>query len=213
MKTKRDEIVLLGGGGHAKVLIDLINTSGQFRISGILDTQLEVGTKVLNVPVLGDDDLLSVLYSNGIRNVCISIGSVKDNARRRILFDKVKQMGFLVPYLLHPQAIIVSKNVHFSEGVQIMAGVNVQTDSLFKENTIINTGAIIEHDCNIGSHVHICPGAIISGGCTVGDGTFIGAGATIIHEIDIGKCVTVAAGAVVVKDVPDRLMVKGVPAV
>ena len=211
MTKKLDEIILLGGGGHAKVLIDLINTSGQFEISGILDTQLEIGTKVLNVSVLGDDDLLSGLYSKGIKNVCIAIGSVKDNARRRILFDKVKQMGFLVPYLLHPQTII-SKNVHFSEGVQIMAGVNVQTDSLFKENTIINTGAIIEHDCSIGSHVHICPGAVISGGCTVGDGTFIGAGATIMQEINIGKCVTVAAGAVVVKDVPDRSMVKGVPA-
>lgn len=212
MKTKRDEIVLLGGGGHAKVLIDLINTSGQFEISGILDTQLEIGTKVLNVPVLGDDDLLPGLYSKGIKNVCIAIGSVKDTTGRRILFEKVKKIGFLVPYLLHPQAIIVSKNVHFSEGVQIMAGVAIQTDSLFKENTIINTGAIIEHNCSIGSHVHICPGAIISGGCTVGDGTFIGAGATIIHEIDIGRCVTVAAGAVVVKDVPDRSMVKGVPA-
>jgi len=212
MTKKLDEIILLGGGGHAKVLIDLINTSMQFEISGILDTQLEIGTKVLNVPVLGDDDLLSGLYSKGIKNVCIAIGSVKDNARRRILFDKVKQMGFLVPYLLHPQAIIVSKNVHFSEGVQIMAGVNVQTDSLFKENTIINTGAIIEHDCSIGSHVHICPGAVISGGCTVGDGAFIGAGATVMQEINIGKCVTVAAGAVVVKDVPDRSMVKGVPA-
>ena len=211
MTKKLDEIILLGGGGHAKVLIDLINTSGQFEISGILDTQLEIGTKVLNVPVLGDDDLLSGLYSKGIKNVCIAIGSVKDNARRRILFDKVKQMGFLVPYLLHPQTII-SKNVHFSEGVQIMAGVNVQTDSLFKKNTIINTGAIIEHDCSIGSHVHICPGAVISGGCTVGDGAFIGAGATVMQEINIGKCVTVAAGAVVVKDVPDRSMVKGVPA-
>ena len=211
MTKKLDEIILLGGGGHAKVLIDLINTSMQFEISGILDTQLEIGTKVLNVPVLGDDDLLSGLYSKGIKNVCIAIGSVKDNTRRRNLFDKVKQMGFLVPYLLHPQAII-SKNVRFSEGVQIMAGVNVQTGSLFKENTIINTGAIIEHDCSIGSHVHICPGAVISGGCTVGDGAFIGAGATVMQEINIGKCVTVAAGAVVVKDVPDRSMVKGVPA-
>ena len=212
MTKKLDEIILLGGGGHAKVLIDLINTSMQFEISGILDTQLEIGTKVLNVPVLGDDDLLSGLYSKGIKNVCIAIGSVKDNVRRRILFDKVKQMGLLVPYLLHPQAIIVSRNIHFSEGVQIMAGVNVQTGSLFKENTIINTGAIIEHDCSIGSHVHICSGVVISGGCTVGDGTFIGAGATVMQGINIGKCVTVAAGAVVVKDVPESSMVKGVPA-
>jgi len=212
MTKKLDEIILLGGGGHAKVLIDLINVSGQFEISGILDTQLEVGTKVSNIPVIGDDDLLPGLYNKGIKNVCIAVGSVKDTTSRRMLFDKVKHIGFLVPCLLHPQAIIVSRNIHFSEGVQIMAGVNVQTGSLFKENTIINTGAIIEHDCSIGSHVHICSGVVISGGCTVGDGTFIGAGATVMQGINIGKCVTVAAGAVVVKDVPDRSMVKGVPA-
>ena len=212
MTKKLDEIILLGGGGHAKVLIDLINASGQFEISGILDTQLEAGTKVLNIPVIGDDDLLSGLYNKGIKNVCIAVGSVKDTTRRRMLFDKVKHIGFLVPCLLHPQAIIVSRNIHFSEGVQIMAGVNVQTGSLFKENTIINTGAIIEHDCSIGSHAHICSGAVISGGCTVGDGAFIGAGATVMQGINIGQYVTVAAGAVVVKDVPDGSMVKGVPA-
>ena len=212
MTSKQNKIVLLGGGGHAKVLIDLINTSGQFEIFGILDPQLQIGTTLLNVPVLGDDNLLPGIYSKGIKNVCIAVGSVKDTTRRRVLFDTVKQTGFLVPYLQHPQAIIVSKNVYFSDGVQIMAGVTVQTDSRFRENTIVNTGAIIEHDCDIGSHVHICPGVLISGGCTVGDGTFIGAGATIIQGINIGECVTVAAGAVVVRDVPDRTMVKGIPA-
>ena len=213
MTLAHNEIILLGGGGHAKVLIDLINTSGQFEISGILDSQLLIETTVLNVPVLGDDDLLHGLHSEGLKNVCIAIGSVKDTTRRRVLFDKVNQIGFLVPCLLHPQATIVSENVHFSNGVQVMAGVTVQTDSRFQENTIINTGAIVEHDCRIGSHVHICPGVVISGGCTVGDGTFIGAGATVIQGINIGACVTVAAGAVVAKDVPDRSTVKGIPAV
>jgi UDP-perosamine 4-acetyltransferase len=212
MTLNHNEIILLGGGGHAKVLIDLINTSGQFEISGILDSQLQIETTVLNVPVLGDDDLLPGLYGKGIRNVCIAIGSVRDTAKRRILFDKVKQIRFFVPYLLHPQAIIVSKNVHFSEGVQVMAGVNIQTDSLFGENTIVNTGAIIEHDCNIGSHVHVCSGVVISGGCNIGDGAFIGAGATVMQGINIGKCATVAAGAVVIKNVPEGSMVKGVPA-
>ena len=212
MTLNHNEIVLLGGGGHAKVLIDLINTSGQFEISGILDSQLLIETTVLNVPVLGDDDLLPGLYSKGIKNVCVAVGSVKDTMRRRMLFDRVKQMGFLVPYMLHPQAIVVSRNVHFSEGVQVMAGVNIQTDSLFGENTIVNTGAIIEHDCNIGSHVHVCSGVVISGGCNIGDGAFIGAGATVMQGINIGKCATVAAGAVVIKNVPEGSMVKGVPA-
>ena len=212
MTLAHNEIILLGGGGHAKVLIDLINTSGQFEISGILDSQLLIETTVLNVPVLGDDDLLPGLYGKGIRNVCIAIGSVRDTVKRRILFDKVKQIGFFVPYLLHPQAIIISKNVHFSEGAQVMAGVNIQTDSLFGENTIVNTGAIIEHECNIGSHVHVCSGVVISGGCNIGDGAFIGAGATVMQGINIGKCATVAAGAVVIKNVPEGSMVKGVPA-
>lgn len=206
------EIVLIGGGGHARVLIDLIRISGMYEILGILDAQLEAGSTVLGISVLGDDKLLLELYNRRIKNACVAVGSIKDNSKRKVLYEQVKQMGFSAPFLIHPQAVVSKNNIRICEGVQIMAGTIVQTGCSIEENTIVNTGAIVEHDCNIGKHVHICPGTVISGGCIFGDSVFIGAGATVIQGIKIGSNSIVAAGAVVVENVPDNMKVMGVPA-
>jgi len=206
-----NRIILLGGGGHAKVLIDLIKTAGHYEIAGILDKQLKIGSEVAGIPVLGNDDFLPELYSKGIKNACIAVGSIKDNSKRRELFERVKQIGFNIPYLVHPSAI-VSGNSRISEGVQIMPGAIIQTDSLIGRNTIINTGVIIEHDCKIGKHIHVCPGAVVSGGSIIGDNAFIGAGATVINGIKIGSDAVIAAGAVVINNVPDGAKVIGIPA-
>lgn len=205
------KIVIIGGGGHAKVLIDLIRTSENYEIKGILDSMIRTGAVVSGVSILGDDSLLPELYANGIKNVCLAVGSIKDNSKRKTLYEKVKQIGFSVPCLIHPKAI-VSKETQLSEGVQMMAGAIVQTGSVIKENTIINTGAIVEHDCNIGRHIHISSGAVIAGGCIINDGAFIGAGATIIHGVKVGENSIIAAGAVVINNVPDNVKVMGVPA-
>lgn len=205
------QIVIIGGGGHSKVLIEIIKLSGQYEISGILDPKLKAGTSISGISLLGSDEMLNELYAKGVENACIAVGSTKDNSKKRMLYEKVKHMGFSVPYLIHPKAI-VSGGIGISEGTQIMAGAIIQADSLIGENTIINTGSIIEHDCRIGRHAHICPGAVISGGCVVGDGAFVGAGATVIQGINIGNNAVIAAGAVVINDVPDSSIVRGVPA-
>lgn len=207
----KNKIVLLGGGGHAKVIIDLIRMNDNYKIAGILDSRLDNGSKVLDIPVIGADDALVDLYNSGVTTVCIGVGSVCDNSIRKRLFEKIRQIGFSVPALVHPQAII-SKTAKISDGVQIMAGSVVQANTFLGENTIVNTGAVVEHDCNIGKHVHICPGTVISGGCIFGDSVFIGAGATVIQGIKIGSNSIVAAGAVVVENVPDNTKVMGVPA-
>ena len=206
-----ERIIIIGGGGHARVLINMVNLSAEFEIIGILDPHLDVGIKISGVPVLGNDDLLEELYKKGIKHACIAIGSTRDNSKRKMLYEIVKQIGFSVPSFTHPQAII-SKDVKISEGVQIMAGAIMQPGSLVEENAIVNTGSIVEHDCIVGQHVHICPGVVISGGCEIQGGTFIGSGATVIHGIKIGENATVAAGSVVVKDVPAGSQVMGVPA-
>lgn len=206
-----DRIILIGGGGHARVLINLIKTTGQYEIAGILDSLLEVGTSVSGISVLGNDSLLPQLYDKGIKNACIAVGSVKDNSKRKMLYEKAKKLGFFLPALLHPKAI-KSEESNIAEGVQIMAGGVIQTNTFIDENTIINTGAVIEHDCVIGKHIHISPGAIISGGCKIYDGAFIGTGATIIQGCKIGRDSIVAAGAVVIGDVPDGKTVMGIPA-
>lgn len=206
-----ERIIIVGGGGHARVLINIVKLSGQYEIIGILDPHLNVEENISGIPVLGNDDLLEDLYKKGIKNACIAIGSIRDNTKRTKLYNFVKEIGFSLPPLTHPNAIITD-DVKISEGVQIMAGAIIQTGSLIGKNTIINTGVIVEHDCFIGQHVHLCPGVVISGGCEIQNGAFIGSGATVIQGIKIGENATVAAGAVVIKDVSDSSQVMGVPA-
>ncbi|MBF0343554.1 MAG: acetyltransferase [Nitrospirae bacterium] len=207
-----NKVVLLGGGGHAKVLIELIMTLGIYKIEGILDPYLPVACKIAGIDVLGGDNLLSELRIKGIEYVCIAVGSTKDNTNRKYLYEKAKRIGFNIVSLIHPISMI-SPSVRVYEGVQIMAGVVIQSYSSIGCNAIINTGAIIEHDCKIGEHVHVCPGAVISGGCTIKECVFIGAGSTIIQGVTIGSNSTVGAGAVVINDIDSNIHVMGVPAI
>ena len=207
----KENIIIIGGGGHGRVLIDLINVSGLYKIVGIVDAQLVKGEKVSGYFILGNDAILPELYAQGIKNACIGLGWIKDNHSRVSLYNKVPQIGFAIPALIHPSAI-VAQDITIAPGVQIMAGVIVQTGTQIKEDTIINTGARVDHDCVVGKHVHIAPGVTISGGCIIEDGAFIGVGATVIQGVRIGKDALIAAGAVVISDVPDGAFVKGIPA-
>lgn len=211
MNELLNSIILIGGGGHARVLIDLITESGRYQIAGILDPELEAGTRVKGIPVLGSDAALPKLRDQGIPNVAIAVGSVKSNLLRKKLFDQSQKSGFRIPALVHPRAI-VSDAVTLSEGVQIMAGAIIQTDTRIGEGTVINTGAQVDHDCHIGNQAFISPGVVLSGGVTVGDNSFLGAGAVVIQGIKIGENAVIAAGAVVIQDVEDGALVKGVPA-
>jgi len=205
------KIIIIGGGGHAKVLIALIHALGVYDIVGILDSHLFNDSTVLGVPVVGRDEDMNKFFVQGVYHVCIGVGSVKDNSVRTKLFFITKEIGFSFPLLVHPTAYI-AEHVHLSEGAQVMAGAILQPGVSVGENTIINTGAQLDHDCLIGANVHIAPGVVFSGECTVEDGAFVGVGATVIQGIHIGKKAVVAAGAVVVTDVPDGATVKGVPA-
>ncbi|MBF0553524.1 MAG: acetyltransferase [Nitrospirae bacterium] len=206
------KIIIIGGGGHGRVLIDTILSIGDYEIEGIVDETLPDNQCIYGVRVLGNDMMLPHLFSMGVNNVCIAVGSVGDNSIRERLYYKVKEEGFVVPPILHPKAIVSERWVSISEGVQVMAGAVVQSGCIIGENTIVNTGAVVEHDRSIGKGVHICPGVILSGGCTIGDGSFVGAGTVIIHGITVGQHSLIGAGSVVVNNVADYSKIKGVPA-
>lgn len=204
-------IVLVGAGGHAKVLIDLISQRDDFEIVGIIDPQLEVGTCFKGIEVLGADERLPQLRNQGIQNVAIGVGSIKCTKQREKLLTQCQEWGFRLPALIHPRSI-VSTDVVIQEGVQVMAGAIVQTDTTLGEGTVLNTGVQVDHDCQIGSHVFLAPGAILSGGVSVGNHAFVGAGAVVIQGVRIGENAVVAAGAVVIEDIEAGVLVKGVPA-
>ncbi len=206
-----NKIIILGGGNHARVLIDLITSIEKYEIVGILEDKINVGMEVSGVPVIGEDNMLANLKEKGVNNACIGVGAVKETYKRKSLYKAVKKLGFSCPPLLHPEAII-SKKSRIKEGSQVMAGTIIQIGSVIGENAIINTGAVVDHDCVIGKHACICPRVVLSGSCVIGDGAFIGSGATIIQGIRIGKNSIIGAGAVVIKDVSDNTKVMGVPA-
>lgn len=206
------EIVGLGAGGHAKVVIEILQRNATLRIIGLLDRDDALwGRQVLGIPVLGGDDLLPELYGRGVRHVFIGVGSTGDATTRRLLYEQARASGFTVASAVHPSAV-VSPSAALGAGVALMANAVVNAGADVAENVIVNTGAIVEHDCALGPHCHIAVGARLCSGVRVGAAAHIGAGATIRQGIAIGEGAVVGAGAVVVKDVPPGTTVIGVPA-
>ncbi|RCW71163.1 UDP-perosamine 4-acetyltransferase [Marinobacter nauticus] len=201
------KIILLGAGGHARVVLDALLAAG-LNVNGVVDPSL-AGTNDYwrGVPVLGNDQDLLELPPHDIELVN-GIGSIPGQTLRKEVFRKFTSAGFNFRTVIHPSAIIGSE-VKLMPGAQLMAGAIVQADSLIGENTIVNTGARVDHDCSIGSDVHIAPGAVVSGGVQIGVDTHIGTGASIIQGIILGKNVLVGAGTAVVRDVPDDARIVG----
>jgi UDP-perosamine 4-acetyltransferase len=202
-----DGIVLVGAGPHAKVVVEAVQAVGRWDLVGLTDPQPE-SPSVLGVPVLGNDDVLATLRTKGVRAAVISVG---DNARRARLAVKLRDLGFVLPPIVHPQAF-VAPTARVEAGAVIMARAVVGTQALIQELAIVNTGAIIDHDCVIGKAAHIAPGCALAGSVRVGLRTLIGVGAAVRPGIVIGQDAVVAAGSAVVEDVPDGVRVGGVPA-
>lgn len=203
-------VIVIGGGGHAKVLIDAL-IKQNITILGITETDNNSSNKfILGFPSIGIDKLLSD-YSPQEVSLVNGIGSVSSTKKREEIYSSFKKLGYRFASIVHP-SVIIGNDVMLLEGVQLMAGVIIQPGSMVGENTIVNTRASIDHDCIIGSHVHIAPGVTISGGVKIGDNTHVGTGATIIQGLHVGIDSLVAAGAVVVNDIPNNMKAVGVPA-
>jgi len=200
--------IIIGGGGHAKVLIDMLQ---ELDVNIIGYTEInEIYEKILGVPCIGNDD---EIFKYKVEEIYLvnGLGSTGDNTYRKMIFEKFTGKGYLFPSIVSITASL-SGNIKVGSGVQIMRGVLIQPGVALDDNTIVNTGAVIDHDCIIGKHVHIAPGVTISGGVTIDEMSHIGTGAKIIQGINIGREALVAAGAVVINNVSEKTCVKGVPA-
>ena len=206
----KKKIVLIGGGGHCKVVISILKKLDNFEIVGIVDNY-KAETLISGIKIIGTDEDLRDIYKSGIHYALITVGSTKDNTKRYRLFNMVKEIGYEFLVIISLQAV-VDNDVKIDEGTVVMPGCIINIDSFIGKNCIINTGSIIEHDCKIGNHCHIAPGVHVSGSVEVGELSFIGIGATIIQGIKIGKNVTIGAGSVVIKNIPDNVIALGNPA-
>lgn len=203
-------VIVLGAGGHAKVLIDALLIQS-INILGITDPELvQADETIQGIKLMGKDEVI-LQYSPDAVQLVNGLGSVGSTTRRQMLFNKFKNQGYTFASVIHPSTVVAS-NATVLEGAQIMAGAIIQAGSHIGQNTIVNTRASVDHDCWIGSHVHLAPGVTLSGGVQVYDGVHIGVGATVIQNVRIGQNSLIGAGALVLKDVPEGTTVIGVPA-
>lgn len=212
MNAPVERCLILGGGGHAAVLIEGLRAAGGVEPVGILDPDASLwGSELLGVPILGGDALLDALSAAQVDHFLVGLGATGNNARRRRLFELGLAKGLRPWGLVHP-SVLLSPSARLGEGCQLLPGAIVNTRAQLGCNVLVNTGAIVEHDCRIGDHVHIATGARLAGAVLVGAEAHIGVGACIRQGIRIGAGAVVGAGAAVVKDVPERVVVAGVPA-
>jgi len=208
MDTLELPVIVIGGGGHAKVLVSTLQLCRR-SILGFVDLN-PAAPPLLEIECLGCDTAVllhapsDVLLVNGV-------GSTGSTAIRQDVYDRFTREGYRFATVIHPSAI-VALEVHIADGVQVMAGAILQSGTAIGSNAVVNTGAIIDHDCVVGAHAHIAPRAVLNGGVRVGEGAHIGTGACIIQGVSIGAVSIVGAGSVVIKDVPPGETMVGVPA-
>ncbi len=211
MNHPLQKCIVLGGGGHAKVLIDAIQACENIEAVGILDRDQKLwGKEIFGVPVLGSDEQIDELRGDADWFI-VGIGSVGNPETRIKFFEKGIAAGLRPIIVIHPSSI-VSPHAEIGAGSMLYAGSIVNPGARIGQNVIVNTGAIIEHDCELGDHAHIATGARLAGTVKIGRGAHIGAGATVIQNCEIGDFAVVGAGAVVIKSVPSAMTVIGNPA-
>lgn len=201
-----EPLILLGGGGHCKSCIDVIEQEGSYRIEGVLDKPEKLGQIVLGYEIIGSDDDLPEMIRK-YKNVLICIGQIKSPNSRIELFKKTRELGANLPIIVSPLAH-VSEYAKISSGTIIMHHAVVNADAKIGENCIINTKALVEHDAAIGDHCHIATNAVVNGGATISYGAFVGSNATIREGVEIGMNSVIGAGKVVLNHLRENSVVK-----
>ena len=207
MENKR--ILLIGGGGHCKSVLDSLLASLAYSSIGIVDKESS-GISIFGVPQVGTDADLPILFAEGWTDAFITVGSIGNTALRRQLYATVKAIGFSVPSIVDKTAVVAA-DVQLPEGAFIGKHTVVNAGTVLGVCSIINTGAIIEHESNIGNFAHISPGTVLCGQVSIGDDTHIGANSTVRQQLVIGKNTILGIGSVVTKNIPDRVEAYGNP--
>ena len=204
-------LVLLGGGGHAKVIIEIAKRLPRYSAFQIFDDNFDYLSSVLGHEVSGSlNDFFATAAKFDDFEVLVAIG---DNRTRKVIVDRIEANGVKLNFakLIDPSAI-VSPSARFGDGVVVMPGSVINAEAVVAEHSIINTSATIDHDVSIGRFSHIAPGVNLCGSVSVGEGVLMGVGSCAIPGVVIGEWSTIAAGSVVVQNIEPRKLVYGVPA-
>lgn len=202
MTAPEKRLLVIGAGGHARVLIEALRSSGAgARIEGCLDEKPALhGRELDGAPVLGGDALLE-RYPPERFALVNALGAVSDTRKRRAVFDSCRAKGYVFLPVVAASAVIAA-TARLDDGSQALTRAVVHPGASVGANAVINTAAVIEHDSSVGPHAFVGPAAVLCGGVSVGEGAFIGAGALLLPGVRVGDGALVSAGAVVRKDVP-----------
>jgi UDP-perosamine 4-acetyltransferase len=203
-------ILIIGGGGHAKQVIETLRLTHPEARLAIVDIKAD-HRAVLGVPVVGTDDFLAHAVADGFASFVMGIGGAGDNRPRAAAFARARAAGLAPRQVIHPSAAVAA-SARMGLGSQCMFNSVIEGDAVLGDDVIVSSGAIVEHDCRVADHVHVATGAIVTGSVEIGAFAHIGAGAVIRQGATIGANALVGMGSVVTKDVLPGVTVMGVPA-
>jgi sugar O-acyltransferase (sialic acid O-acetyltransferase NeuD family) len=204
------KILLVGGGGHCKSVLDSLLKSTHYSDIGIIDKRDNIGKKILNVPIIGCDEELPMLYQEGFKDAFVTVGSIGNPKLRIKLFYYLEKIGFNIPNIIDLTAII-SDHAKFEKGIYIGKNVVINAGTFIQKGAIINTSTIIEHDCVIEEFSHIAPGTVLCGEVRVGENTHIGAKSVIRQQIMIGTNTIIGMGSTVITNIGNDVVAYGNP--
>jgi acetyltransferase EpsM len=201
LDNMKPAVLICGGGGHGKAVIELIRAIGRYAICGVIDDGLPVGMDVLGVPVLGDAMVLKECRAQGVRLAVNAVGGIGNPAVRERIFERLLDAGYVLPPVVHPNAVVEASAV-IADGVHVLAQAYIGSAAQIGFGTIINAGAIVSHDCILGRVTNLSPGAALAGNVQIEDYAQIGMNASVNLHVTIGSRCIIGNGATVKADVP-----------
>ncbi|MBU0516577.1 MAG: acetyltransferase [Proteobacteria bacterium] len=207
--STKKRVVVVGAGGHAKVVLDLLLSEPGIRVLGLTDRDPDkVGTAVLGVPVIGDDEALEAFPRRP--SLVLGLGTTSSDPRRRRVYERLRDRGYSFLTLVSPDAT-VSRWAALGAGTVVLARAVIGPGAGVGEIGLVNSGAVVEHDCHLGRNVHVATGAALAGHVLTGDDVHLGVGVCVKGQVRIGAGVTVGAGSCVVSDLPSNTVCFGNP--
>lgn len=205
--SQPNSVIVYGGGGHGKAVIDLMRAAGGYTLAGVVDDGMQPGELVLDAAVIGGEAALAALKDAGCGQALNAVGGIGAMRTRIAVFEKLEAAGFELPALVHPSAV-VEPSAQLGPGVQVFPHAYVGSDARVGKGVIINTGVIVSHDCVLEDYANLSPGSILAGGVHVGRGSLVGMGVTVNLNVRIGSMARIGNSATVKDHVPDGGVVR-----
>jgi len=204
-----EKIIVIGGGGHAKVIIAILMKLNKYEVVGYTD--ISDNGLILGIPFLGKDDKLQTIFDSGIHNAVIGVGQIKSSVHKKRISEMLIDVGFKLPPIISPNCIL-NEDVKIGNGTVVMDGVVINSGARIGKFSIINTNASVDHDCFVGDFTHVAPGVTLSGEVKIGNNVLIGTGANVIQQVEIPDNTIISAGSSVQKSIKISGIYRGIPA-